>query len=474
MNTNNQKARLILPLLVLLFAPIGLVQAQVKVTSANPDAAPQGTVSLDVAIGGSGFNSSAAVKFLVTGTSNPGGITVKKVVFKGAKSLTATIDVADDAVVDKFDIEVTLSSGRKGKGTTLFTVQRKGGSGATVNPAFAVDPYQNYKDRVATLAADGTGVNTLTGPLIYAPNPQWSPDGRSIIYFDRLPMLLVRMDSRTGAVQATKQAEAYSLPSLDWSNGSVGACSDVLVYSGGRDARSTAYKEIDLFATNAAFSQTTRLIMSHDLDDGSVGNEADPDVDDPAWSQDGRFIVATVSNPPNLPLAQAAVLYSVNCSGNANVAVDGETPLTLSFGVPVDSWGAYAWNSSGRYIAMTVTTADMQRDLWVADLGDSSQPGYPSTAPVLYRLTGVGRPLGGGPEQVTGAGFAPGADTVAFLTNLSGSDHTDNLYTINVNTCIAALRGTGSVASGCAVNLVAQGINAHNIDWRPNWPSLLP
>jgi hypothetical protein len=214
--------------------------------------------------------------------------------------------------------------------------------------------------------------------------------------------------------------------------------------------------------------------MSHDLDDGSIGNESDPDVDDPAWSQDGRFILATVSNPPNLPLAQAAVLYSVSCSGNANVAVDGETPLTLSFGVPVDSWGAYAWNTSGRYIAMTATTTDMQRDLWVADLGDPSQPGYPSAAPVLHRLTGVGRPFGSGPEVVTGAAFAPGADTVAFVTNLSGADRTDNAYTLDVGACIAALGGYGSVSIGCGVTLISEGINAHNIDWRPNWPSLLP
>ena len=76
----------------------------------------QGTVSLDVTVTGNGFNSSAQVKFLVTGTADPGGITVKKVTVKGSKKLIATIDVADTAVVNKFDIEVALSNGRKGKG----------------------------------------------------------------------------------------------------------------------------------------------------------------------------------------------------------------------------------------------------------------------------------------------------------------------------------------------------------------------
>ena len=44
---------------------------------------------------------------------------------RSSKRMIVTIDVADTAIVNKFDIEVTLSSGRKGKGTTLFTVLRK-------------------------------------------------------------------------------------------------------------------------------------------------------------------------------------------------------------------------------------------------------------------------------------------------------------------------------------------------------------
>ena len=105
--------------------PLGTAQAQVAVTSATPSSAPQGTVALDVEIAGSGFDSSAQVEFLVTGSENPGGITVKKVVVRGSKKLIATIDVADDASVADFDIQVTLSGGRKGKGITLFKVQAK-------------------------------------------------------------------------------------------------------------------------------------------------------------------------------------------------------------------------------------------------------------------------------------------------------------------------------------------------------------
>ena len=49
----------------------------IQVTAADPSSAAQGTLSLDVAVSGSGFDSSAIVDFLVTGTTNTGGITVQ-------------------------------------------------------------------------------------------------------------------------------------------------------------------------------------------------------------------------------------------------------------------------------------------------------------------------------------------------------------------------------------------------------------
>lgn len=111
--------------LLLAFGPVGAAWAQVKVTSADPAATAQGTVALDVTIGGSGFDSTAAVSFLVTGTTNPGGIIVRKVVVQGPKKLVVTIDAPESVVLGQYDIEVRLSSGRKGKGTTLFLVTAK-------------------------------------------------------------------------------------------------------------------------------------------------------------------------------------------------------------------------------------------------------------------------------------------------------------------------------------------------------------
>jgi hypothetical protein len=101
-------------------------QAQdVQVNSADPSSAEQGTVDLDVEISGGGFDKSSVVEFFLTGTSKSGGINVKKVKVRGSKKIIATIDVDSEAVVDDFDIEISLSSGRRGRGTTLFSVKKK-------------------------------------------------------------------------------------------------------------------------------------------------------------------------------------------------------------------------------------------------------------------------------------------------------------------------------------------------------------
>ena len=70
MNIIRKSAIAILVLFTLVLVPAGFAFAQVQVTSADPASAVQGTISLDVTINGSGFDSTAAVKFLVTGTAD--------------------------------------------------------------------------------------------------------------------------------------------------------------------------------------------------------------------------------------------------------------------------------------------------------------------------------------------------------------------------------------------------------------------
>jgi hypothetical protein len=181
------KARMLSTLSVLIFGLIGVLQAdtaqaQVQVTSADPPSAPQGTLSLDVTVSGSGFDSSAQVEFLVTGTTNPGGITVRKVKVTGPKKLIATVDVTDTAVIDKFDIQVSLSSGRKGKGTSLFAVLAKTNDPcAAFNldfPAFTFWRWSGQDKQVYVADAAGQCIRPvllLTGGLSFSGNsPKFS------------------------------------------------------------------------------------------------------------------------------------------------------------------------------------------------------------------------------------------------------------------------------------------------------------
>ena len=122
---------------LLLAAPAGA--QTITVTSAVPEMADQGTLGLVVAVSGGGFDKGSKVAFFVTGTTNPGGITVKSVKYKNPKALEATIDVAPDAQTTlKFDIQVTSGS-RTGKGTELFKVNVKVTGGDLTPPGIVTD-----------------------------------------------------------------------------------------------------------------------------------------------------------------------------------------------------------------------------------------------------------------------------------------------------------------------------------------------
>ena len=109
---------------------------EIEVNSANPNTALQGTLNLDVEIGGNGFDNRVdAVEFLLPcppeeePCADTGGITVKGWSVRGKKKIIANIDVSETADVADFDIAVHSSSGggRGGKGTTLFSVQPNDG-----------------------------------------------------------------------------------------------------------------------------------------------------------------------------------------------------------------------------------------------------------------------------------------------------------------------------------------------------------
>ena len=128
MNTRHSKL-LVIPILVLGLITLSAAYAkdEVTVVSADPEYADQGTYGLDVDIYGTGFDETADVLFVVEGTKkNTGGIVVNRVTYEDNGHLVAHIDVSGTAEVAGYNIEVRMSRGRGGKGTTtLFSVREK-------------------------------------------------------------------------------------------------------------------------------------------------------------------------------------------------------------------------------------------------------------------------------------------------------------------------------------------------------------
>jgi len=123
---NQRYSSAVIVALLFLVSGISPAAAQIQVDSASPSAAPQGTINLDVIITGNGFKKGAVAQWFVTGTTNPGGVTVNSTTFKGSTQITANITVAPDAVISGFDIVVTNTDRRTGKGTDKFAVTQKG------------------------------------------------------------------------------------------------------------------------------------------------------------------------------------------------------------------------------------------------------------------------------------------------------------------------------------------------------------
>jgi hypothetical protein len=118
------RIRSVLVMVALLASSVPALAQKIGVKSATPSSGAQGTLGLDVVIAGNGFGPGAQARFVVSGTDDPDGISVRATRFVSPSQLVATIDIADTASLASFDIKVTLS-GRTGKGTDLFQVVEK-------------------------------------------------------------------------------------------------------------------------------------------------------------------------------------------------------------------------------------------------------------------------------------------------------------------------------------------------------------
>jgi uncharacterized delta-60 repeat protein len=140
MRSLNRQFIILLTVVVMLLCALvvsgpAVLQAQtIQVLSADPPSTTQGTMNLNVLIKGKGFKNGAIAKFLVTGTPDTGGVSVNSTSFIDSADLIANINVADAAVLSKYDIQVTNADGRSGKGTELFTVNKKQTACVPPNP----------------------------------------------------------------------------------------------------------------------------------------------------------------------------------------------------------------------------------------------------------------------------------------------------------------------------------------------------
>ena len=125
LRANSRPATILAFLTILAVFGITAASAQISVTSSLPNNATQGTTNLNVTVGGKGFKSGAKAQWFVSGTTNPGGVTVNSTAFVNANTLTANITVSGTATIGGFDIQVTNTDGRTGKGSELFAVRSK-------------------------------------------------------------------------------------------------------------------------------------------------------------------------------------------------------------------------------------------------------------------------------------------------------------------------------------------------------------
>src|SRR4051794_30096728 len=93
-----------------------------SVTAASPPTGSQDTTGLAVKITGKSFAPGARSEFLLSGTTNSDGIIVRGTTFVSSIEVDAIIDIAPSASLASFDIRVTNTNGRSGKGSDLFQV----------------------------------------------------------------------------------------------------------------------------------------------------------------------------------------------------------------------------------------------------------------------------------------------------------------------------------------------------------------
>ena len=148
----------------LLSVSMDLAAGPLKVKSASPNFGTQGDTPFPVVIKGQGFTNANRVKFLVNNSTNTGGVGVDLISVDDDETITVQVNIPLGATIGDYDIEVQLNNGRKGKGTTLFSVKQIGGGNQ--HPTFDVTFHGDLEGSDGTKWQSSTSQDSITYFLV--------------------------------------------------------------------------------------------------------------------------------------------------------------------------------------------------------------------------------------------------------------------------------------------------------------------
>jgi len=327
----------------------------IQVTSANPNSTAQGTVSLNVQINGQGFKKGATSKWFVTGTTNPGGVTVNSTAFINSQQLTANITVAQDATISNFDIHVTNTNGRTGKGTELFAV---------IAPDPAIGFTSIDSSSLMVMNADGTSQRALLqGPTgVTYRRPSWSPDGSQLVFESTIQgdgIYVINKDG-SGLRKVVALNNGAGLADPVWSPFPAADGQFKIAFSD----QPSGQLQNNLFLVNLDGTGLANLT-------NSIESQFYPTWDPYA----ARLAAQVYPCPPNTSCTARLYEYSVGLVSGA-VAFTSTTDLAASG--PLQSWDIYEpdWAKTQDKIVLSARPLSNINDsaLWIVSLSDLANP----------------------------------------------------------------------------------------------------
>jgi len=352
-----------------ILCPALLLAQDVVVSKASPSNAPQGSVNLNVRVIGNGFKKGAVAKWLVTGSETDlGGVTVNSTTYVSATDLIANITVAAGAQTDKsFDIKVTLSSGRTGKGIELFNVIPN-----PPDPAIAyLTGGTNGKpktNRIMVMNADGTNQQTVLqvpsdqlNPSYTTPN--WSPDGTQLVFSSAIQgdgLYIINKDG-SGLRKVIATNDRYFSDPV-WSPAPAADGQWKIAFT------DTVQGWHDIFVVNLDGSGLLNLTNSTDRDEFY-----------PTWDPIATRLAAQSWPAVNSPNIMASLYeYDLGLVSGGVVGITNTTNLTAAgplqnADIFTPDWGK-STNRNQIVVKVRLKSDPNNGSLWIIDLADAANP----------------------------------------------------------------------------------------------------